>query len=57
MESVVSRYRKWDGKPIRAGVANRAGSDPDQFDFAFLDVSGLGQGGRGFEPLDEGAEL
>lgn len=42
--------------PIQAGPI-QAGSDPDQFDVAFLDIGALGRGGRGFESLDEGAEL
>jgi hypothetical protein len=45
----------------RAGSAIRSGSDPDQFDVVFLDIGGLalalGRGGRGFEALDERAEL
>jgi hypothetical protein len=45
-----------EGDPIRAGPI-RSGSDPDQFDVAFLDIGALGGGGRGLEPLDEGAEL
>ena len=35
----------------------RAGSDPDQFGVVFLDIGALDRGGRGFEPLNESAEL
>ncbi len=41
----------------RAGDPIRAGSDPDQFDVVFLDIGALSRGGRGFESLDQSAEL
>jgi hypothetical protein len=48
---VTASHARWEEDPIRTR------SDPDQFDVAFFDIGALGRGGRGFEPLDEGAEL